>query len=234
MKRLSAIILVSLAVMLFAAPCAVAQGSTSGELEGSAVGHTALSQKDQWHNLRRWVSLTFDHSNVIDMEDAERGTMIIKWSCPVQLPSEFVNATVQMTYVIDVRDGKYRLQKLSPRVCYQLVRADFYDGYDTERANAASADFMVINTASSNLFGGSYDWPVGEQYDRLAAGYLELANSTPQYRNDRDRERGKISDDRRRAEHNWKLVAAPLMTLRQLDSAMTASLDEALRNNDDF
>lgn len=232
--KLSVIISALLTAMLLTSADIRAQQSTTVSLEGSVTGTTALSQKDQWHNLRRWVSLTFDRSNVIDMEDAERGTMIIKWSCPVQLPSEFIAATVQLTYVIDVRDGKYRLQKLNPRVSYQMMRPDFTSEFDTDRANAANSDIKLINGASRSFFDGSYEWPAGERYEQLAADFLAEASSTPQYRNDRDRERGKISDDWRHAEHNWKLIAKPLITLRQLDTTMTASLSEALRNNDDF
>lgn len=196
--------------------------------------HTDLTQKEQWHNLRRWVSLTFDRSNVIDMEDAERGTMVIKWSCPVQIPSDFINASVQLTYVIDVRDGKYRLQRLNPRVSYQILRPEVYDSFDSDRAAAASSDIQLINAIARHSFDGVYEWPVDETYEQIVSDFLATASSTPQYRNDRDRERGKISDDWRKAEHNWKLVAKPLLTLRQLDNTMSASLDEALKTKDDF
>ena len=55
-----------------------------------------------------------------------------------------------------------------------------------------------------------------------------------QYRTDRDRERGKISDDWKKAEHNWQLIRTPLVTLRQLDASMVNSLNNALTQNDDF
>lgn len=206
----------------------------TGSIEAEHIGRTDLSQKDQWHNLRRWVSLTFDRSNVIDMEDAERGTMVIKWSSPVALPSEYVSASVQMTYLIDVRDNKYRLRRINPSVSYQFMRPDIYDSFDTDRAAAGSADIQLINNLAKNSFGGVYDWPVDEKYEQLVIDFLSTASATPQYRNDRDRERGKISDEWRRAEHSWKLVAKPLLTIRQLDQTMSASLDQALKTNDDF
>ncbi len=222
-----------IALMVSAQPSS-AQQAVATEIEGISINRTDLSRKDQWHNLKRWVSMTFDRSNVIDMEDAERGTMIIKWSCPVQLPSDFVSAIVQQTYVIDVRDGKYRLQKVNPRVSYQFSRPDLYEDYDASRANMAANDIKIINSAAKRLFDSTYDWPVNDQYEQLAADYLSIASGTPQYRNDRDRERGKVNEDWIRAEHNWKLVAKPLLTLRQLDATMTASLDNALKTYDDF
>lgn len=204
------------------------------ELRTESIAHTPLSKNDQWHNLKKWVALTFDNSSVIDMEDPERGTMVIKWSCPVAMPSDFVGATAVMTYVIDVRDGKYRVQRLNPRIVYQLSRPDIYDDFDVDRANQATADIKLINNVTRQIFDGSFEWPVDEKYAELAQAYADEAASIPQYRNDRDREKGKINDDWRRAERNWRMINKPRLTLLQLDASMSSSLDSALRHNDDF
>lgn len=213
---------------------AKAQTPATSELQPETIVHTPLNKNDQWHNLKRWVALTFDNSSVIDMEDAERGTMVIKWSCPIAMPSDFVGASAVMTYVIDVRDGKYRIQRLNPRIIYQLSRPDIYDDFDNDRVNSATADIRLITNVSRQLFDGALEWPVNEKYADLAQAYSNEAGSTPQYRNDRDRERGKINDDWRRAERNWRLINKPRLTLLQLDASMSSSLDSALRHNDDF
>lgn len=233
--KLSVIILSVAAVFMTAPLNVLAQQSVDSRIMPEMqTGRTDLSKNDQWHNLRRWVSLTFDRSNVIDMEDAERGTMIIKWSCPVVMPSDFVAASVSMTYVIDVRDGKYRLQRLNPRVSYQIIRPDAAEYYDSALSSTAAADIKLINDISRHFYDGSSEWPVNEQYDEIAAAYLNEAGSIDQYRNDRDRERGKINDDWRRAQRNWAIVSKPLTTIKQLDASMTASLAKALSTNDDF
>lgn len=211
-----------------------AQDNSSQPLAESHIGQTPLSKNDQWHNLRRWVSLTFDHSNVIDMEDAERGTMIIKWSCPVAMSSEYVGAAVAMTYVIDVRDGKYRLQRLNPRVIYQFSRPDTADYFDGTVSPAAAADIKLITDLSRQYFDGSLEWPVNDRYEDIAAAYLAQTSAVPQYRSDRDREKGRISDEWKRAERNWSIIGKPYTTLRQLDASMLASLAKALSTNDDF
>lgn len=230
-------LIIALISAMTLSPYATAQSRATtlpDAIETLQIGLTDLTQKEQWHNLRRWVSLTFDRSNVIDMEDADRGTMIIKWSCPVQVPSDFINASVHMTYVIDVRDGKYRIERLNPRVSYQINRPDIYDNLDADRAASASSDIQLINAIARKSFDGLYEWPVDEKYEQIVTDFLTTASSVPQYRNDRDRERGKINDDWRKAEHYWKLISKPLLTLRQLDNTMTASLMEALKTNDDF
>ncbi len=198
------------------------------------ISSTTLSKQDQWHNLRRWVALTFDNSNVIDMEDPERGTMVIKWSCPIKLDSECIGATAVSIYVIDVRDGKYRLQRINPRISFQFSRPDIYEEYDQARSERITADFRLINGVASRMFEGSFEWPANERYDEVIDAYRETLANTGQYRTERDRDRGKISDEWKKAERNWQLIRTPLTTLRQLDAAMVKSLDDALKHNDDF
>lgn len=211
-----------------------AQTPSTESLSETIVVSTPLSKNDQWHNLKKWVSLTFDNSGVIDMQDEERGTMIIKWSCPVKLESEYISASAISTYVIDVRDGKYRLQRINPRISFQFSRPDIYETLDPERAEQATADIRLINGIAARVYDGAYEWPVNERYDELVDACRELLGSTPQYRTDRDRDKGKISDEWRKAEHNWKLLRTPLVTLKNLDASMVESLNKALKENDDF
>lgn len=215
--------LLVIAMMALSFPCI-----TAG-INDTVTANTPLSKSDQWHNLLRWVSLTFDGSNVIDMQDAERGTMIIKWSCPVKLDSELMSASVMSTYVIDVRDGRYRLQRVNPRVVFHISQPDVFEAFENGRD-----DIRLISGIASRVYGGSLEWPADEQYDDVIEAYRLTMQNTDQYRNDRDRERGKISDERRKAEHNWRLVRTPLTVLKQMDEAMAQSLDKSLRENDDF
>ncbi|MDE6368889.1 MAG: hypothetical protein K2K94_06590 [Muribaculaceae bacterium] len=230
--RLSRIILFAAAFLcsLYAA----AQTPSTESLSETIVATTPLSKNDQWHNLKKWVSLTFDNSAVIDMQDPERGTMIIKWSCPVKPVSEYVSANVISTYVIDVRDGKYRLQRINPRISFQFSRPDVYETLDPERAEQATADIRLINGIATRVYEGSFEWPVNERYDELVDACREVLSATPQYRTDRDRDKGKITDDWRKAEHNWTLLRTPLLTLKNLDASMVESLNKALKENDDF
>ena len=103
------------------------------------IRESPLSKDDMWHNLRRWVSLTFDRSDVIDMEDAGRGTMIVKWACPVKVASEFIDPVVSATYQIDVREGRYRVRCLAPKISFRIVRPAGFDEY------------MPLNSADINL-----------------------------------------------------------------------------------
>ena len=108
------------------------------------------------------------------------------------------------------------------------------DYYDTALSTQATADMKLINDIARRFYDGTFEWPVNEQYDQIAAAYLEEAGSVEQYRNDREREKGKISDEWRRAQRNWSLVSKPILTLKQLDASMIASLAKALSVNDDF
>lgn len=231
--KLSAILLF-LAALFICDTTVSAQNTDYQPMPESQTGRTELSKDEQWHNLRKWVSLTFDRSNVIDMEDAGRGTMIIKWSCPVSMPSDFVAANVIMTYVIDVRDGKYRLQRVNPRVSYQYSRPETAEYFDNALSTTAATDIKLINDLARRFYEGSLEWPVNEQYEQIAAAYLEEAGGVAQYRNERERDKGKINDDWKRAQRNWTIVNKPLATLKQLDASMIASLAKALSTRDDF
>ncbi|MDE5555171.1 MAG: hypothetical protein K2J10_08325 [Muribaculaceae bacterium] len=211
-----------------------AQTPSTESLSETIVATTPLSKNDQWHNLKKWVSLTFDNSSVIDMQDEGRGTMIIKWSCPVKLESDYISANAISTYVIDVRDGKYRLQRINPRISFQFSRPDVYESLDPERAEQATSDIRLINGIATRVYEGAFEWPANERYDELIDACREVLSATPQYRTDRDRDKGKITDEWRKAEHNWKLLRTPLLTLKNLDASMVESLNKALKENDDF
>ena len=230
--KLSLIIL--FAILSLSAFRANSQMSADQTAPETIVSQSPLSKSDQWHNLKRWVALTFDNSNVIDMEDEQRGTMVIKWSCPVKLDSECINATAISTYLIDVRDGKYRLQRINPRISFQFIKPDVYEEFDQVRAAQLTFDIRLIIGIAPRVFGGAFVWPADERYDEIIAAYREDLSGMQQYRTDRDRERGKISDDWKKAEHNWQLIRTPLVTLRQLDASMVNSLNNALTQNDDF
>lgn len=194
------------------------------------VRESPLSKDDMWHNLRRWVSLTFDRSDVIDMEDAGRGTMIVKWACPVKASSEFIDPVVSETYQIDVREGRYRVRCLAPKISFRIVRPAGFDEY----MPLNSADINLITGLAQRFYGGSLDWPVDETYDNILNAYVEYLDGTPKYRSDRDREKGKVSDEWKTAEHNWKVLHDVREGLDNLNASMLESLNKSLTANDDF
>lgn len=213
---------------LFAALPFAATAQT--DLTVETVRESPLSKDDMWHNLRLWVSLTFDRSDVIDMEDADRGTMIVKWACPVKVASEFIDPVVSATYQIDVRDGKYRVRCLAPKVSFRIVRPAGFDEY----MPLNSADINLITGLAQRFYGGSLDWPFGETYDNILNAYVEFLDGTTKYRSDRDREKGKVSDEWKTAEHNWKLLHDVKGGLDNLNATMLESLNKSLTANDDF
>lgn len=146
--------LIILMTALFAAMPLAAASEQDQSVE--TIRESPLSKDDMWHNLRRWVSLTFDRSDVIDMEDAGRGTMIVKWACPVKIASEFIDPVVSATYQIDVREGKYRVRCLAPKISFRIVRPSGFDDYTPLN----SADINLITGLAQRFYGGSLDWPV--------------------------------------------------------------------------
>lgn len=220
--------LIILMTALFAAMPLAAASEQDQSVE--TIRESPLSKDDMWHNLRRWVSLTFDRSDVIDMEDAGRGTMIVKWACPVKIASEFIDPVVSATYQIDVREGKYRVRCLAPKISFRIVRPSGFDDYTPLN----SADINLITGLAQRFYGGSLDWPVDETYDDILNAYVEYLDATPKYRSDRDREKGKPSDEWKTAEHNWKVLHDAKAGLDSLNASMLESLNKSMTVNDDF
>ncbi len=220
--------LIILMTALFAAMPLAAASEQDQSVE--TIRESPLSKDDMWHNLRRWVSLTFDRSDVIDIEDAGRGTMIVKWACPVKIASEFIDPVVSATYQIDVREGKYRVRCLAPKISFRIVRPSGFDDYTPLN----SADINLITGLAQRFYGGSLDWPVDETYDNILNAYVEYLDATPKYRSDRDREKGKPSDEWKTAEHNWKVLHDAKAGLDSLNASMLESLNKSMTVNDDF
>ena len=219
-------LLILLAIVLAIMPPAVAQTEFAAE----TIGKSTLSKDDMWHNLRLWVSLTFDRSDVIDMEDAGHGTMVVKWACPVKVSSEFIEPVVSATYLIDVRDGRYRVRCLSPKVTFNIVRPSGFDDYTPLTA----PEINLVTGLSRRFYAGGLEWPIDETYDNIMNAYVEYLDGTTKYRSDRDREKGKVSDEWKTAEQNWKLLHDVKSGLENLNSSMLGPLEKMLTANDDF
>lgn len=185
--------------------------------------------------LRRWVALTFDRSDVIDMADDKRGTMVLKWSAPLPQSSKWLNAVLTETCVIDIRpNGRYRLQVFSPRISFGFTEAaSLFDEMGLANPEA-EADMRLVNGLAQRMYGGSLEWPVDEQLDQIVAAYLEQLNSTQQFRNERDRERGRATDEYRTAEHQWRILHDVRNGAESYNTSLVQSLSRALNTSDDF
>lgn len=236
MKTLNRIIL----AVLTAAACslgAAAQGfvvnpqpvsTVSGKVDGA-------SKSELMSRLKRWVALTFDRSDVIDMTDENAGTVVLKWSAPLQQPSGWLSASLSETCVIDMRDGgAWRLQVYAPRILWAPTEtASMLEEMGLSNSEA-NADNRMIADISKKVFGGSMDWPLGEQVDAVAALYLDQLNGIEQFRNERDKERGKSTDEYRAAERRWRIINDARRGAEQYNLSLAQSLGTALAVPVDF
>lgn len=211
---------------------AVAQGFVIDPEPVSSVSGTAAgnpSRQEMMSRLRRWVALTFEHSDVIDMVDEAAGTMVLKWSAPVQQPSQWLAAVLSETCVIDVADGgAWQLLIYAPRLSWGLTEtAAMLEDAGLVGAEA-QADTGLIRGIAKRVYGDSMDWPVDDQLDSVVAAYLEQLNSRQQFRTERDRERGKASDEYRAAERQWRILSEARRAAALYDATLIQSLSRAL------
>ena len=198
-------------------------GSVSGEAAGSP------SRQDMMSRLRRWVALTFDRSDVIDLADDAAGTIVLKWSAPLQQASQWLTASLSETCVIDVADGgRWRMQIYSPRISWAPTEtAAMLDEMGLANSEA-QADNQLIAGLAKRVYSGSMDWPVDEQLDTVVAAYLDQLNRTQQFRSDRDRERGRSTDEYRTAEHQWRILSDARRSADAYAATLVQSLARAL------
>jgi len=226
------------AVLCAAAPDAPAQGFAVNPQPVSSVTGTAAdapSKSELMSRLRRWVALTFEHSDVIDMTDAERGTVVLKWSAPLTQPSQWLTASLSETCVIDLRDGgHYRLQVYTPRISWTVTEASSMLDEMGITNEETMADTRLIAGLSQRVYGGSMDWTADEQLDNIVAAYLEQLNGTQQFRNERDRERGKATDEYRAAERQWRILNDVRRGAEAYNATLVQSLSRALGTPADF
>lgn len=197
------------------------------ETSGTAAG--SPSRAELMSRLRLWVALTFDRSDVIDMTDERTGTMVLKWSAPVPQASKWLTAAMSETCVIDVADGgAFRLRVYAPRVTFATTeRADMLNELGMMNAEA-EADRNLITGLGQRVYGGAAEWPVDERLDDIVNAYLEQLQATQQFRNDRDRERGRATDEYRAVEHAWRIVHDVRQGVQQYHATLVQSLATGL------
>ena len=224
-----------IAVAMVMALCALgtmAQGFAIDPRPVQAVSGTAAgnpTKQEMMSRLRRWVALTFERSDVIDMKDEAAGTMVLKWSAVVPQPSQWLVAALSETCVIDVADGgAWTLQIYSPRLSWGLTdTAAMLE--DAGLAGAeAQADMGLIRGLAKRVYSDSMEWPVDEQLDTVVAAYLENLNAKQQFRSDRDRERGKASDEYRAAERQWRILSEARRATELYNATLVQSLSRAM------
>jgi hypothetical protein len=206
--------------------------ATTLSVETPIVGTSDLTKAQMWHNLRQWVSLTFENKDVIDMEDAETGTMILKWMCPVKQRSSFIVSNVSATYVIDIRDGKYRVMLHSPRaIMSQNVPENVWE---IGKGPRASHDIKQLINISNNYMNSKLEWAIDAKLTSVDEYLFEKLSSIEQYKSERDKERNNINSEWTDAQQEWSIVHDVITGMRDLNNTMLSSLQQALTIADDF
>lgn len=216
-----------------------ATGAGAAAAQGFAISPRPLTQvsgsvsgadkAELLSRVKRWVALTFDRSDVIDLVDPDAGTIVLKWSVPLQQPSEWLAATLSETCLIDVRDdGTWRLQVYYPRIAWAPSEAAAAFEELGATNYEARDDARFIADIAKESFAGSMEWPVGEQLDSVAATHLQHLAGTQQFRSDRDKERGRATSDYRAAERRWRIINEPRRAAATYNTTLAQSLAAAL------
>ncbi|MDE6285430.1 MAG: hypothetical protein K2L99_00350, partial [Muribaculaceae bacterium] len=138
-------------------------------------------------------------------------------------------AALSETCVIDVADGgAWTLQIYAPRLSWGITdTAAMLEDAGLVSAEA-QADAGLIRGLAKRVYSDSMDWPVDEQLDNVVGAYLEQLNSRQQFRSERDRERGKASDEYRAAERQWRILSEARRAVELYNATLVQSLSRAM------
>lgn len=139
-----------------------------------------LSKEALWINLKKWISSSFSsYQHVVDMEDKEAGVLIIKCKSGLKYPATYNwSAQYEVTYEIDVRDGKYRI-----KIYNTFVRIEpNYNSMKTKSIadlNVAEREIDLAFEIGKSLYQPKM-WPLNNQYIhvmKIKARYTIVMNA---------------------------------------------------------
>lgn len=150
------------------------------------------SNKSQlWSNLKRWVSVTFvSYKHTVDMEDAESGSMIIKYSVTEENIGSYTASKTTAVLQVDVKDNKYRVKICDPifEVFPNNVGSGDISWMPTTMLKAAKVEMeAALKLSQSGI--KSY-----KDLKTTIAAYTSLRDGTPKYRKPKDEKKGKIDE----------------------------------------
>ena len=102
------------------------------------------TKAELWHNLKRWVALTFNsYKFVTDMEDEKSGEMILKVTLsPDYRPLKYWNLKFPTTIDIVVQDGKYTMFTQNGK--YECIASDRLNSVNRFTPSVILDDMMAI------------------------------------------------------------------------------------------
>ena len=186
---------------------------------------TELSKDNMCKNLKMWVSASFNNSqSVIDYEDKDSGTMVIKFKQSFGGNSKAVKRAAidllsNISITIDVKDNKYRYTIPNGTVFISLgniysIQKDMNSAELREMAN----DLRVIVDVGKEYFNDGTDWIIDENYNKIINDYEDKLANIPKIN-----KKGKSNPD-------WDAMNRKLEILYDIKSGYY-SINERLLNS---
>ena len=140
-------------------------------LDREIVENGDLTKNEYWINLKTWVSNNFQtYERVVDMEDADAGTMILKVSAgiPVETTIKRLGSCEYLlcfNIKVDCRDGRFRVTISSVYSKIITSRApSSLSFYPTNTIKEFVDDGDRILKLSKKYFGNELTWNINDAY----------------------------------------------------------------------
>lgn len=149
------------------------------------------TKAELWHNLKRWVALTFNsYKFITDMEDEKSGEMILKVTLsPDYRPLKYWNLKFPTTIDIVVQDGKYTMFMQNGK--YECVATERLNNVNRFTPSVMLDDMMAESEALKHITGYDGDTSIEHVFSEIKY-YMRQMNQTPKYRKPKDEKKGKV------------------------------------------
>lgn len=149
------------------------------------------TKEELWHNLKRWVALTFNsYKFVTDMEEEKSGEMILKVTLsPDYRPLKYWNLKFHTTIDIVVQDGIYTMFLKNGK--FECAATDRMNSVNRFTPSVILDDMLAESNALKDIMGYDGDCSIEHVYFNINF-YSKQMNNTPKYRKPKDERKGKV------------------------------------------
>lgn len=141
-----------------------------------------LSKKEYWINLKSWISSNYArYDRVVDMEDAEAGTLVLKTTTSIPVKSVLLynnqgDFLLDFSVKIDCRDNKFRITVTDVCESFKVAKGIDYSLYSSESLTKISSELELIVHMSKEYFDGEAKWHIDENFCKVHDEIAETVN----------------------------------------------------------
>lgn len=196
------------------------------------VVETGINKKDMWINLKKWCSSEFNsYDHVVDLEDEESGTLIVKWKNGAYLNiSKCIKTIVSSTIKVEVKENKYRYTVSDAQIKIEPNTSNKSEMSIRELENGI-ADLEFIISFCTEYYNNSTKINIDEKFNNIINDYRKKVESTKKYKNEK---KTKISKEWVKINKEYEILNEMLYNYNCINTFIIDSLKKKIIEKDEW